>query len=313
MTIMTMNAKQLFVALAVSATLIGSASAARLGDPASALFIKDWVKGKAVDVRDGKNIYVVEFWATWCGPCKVSIPHLTELQAKFKDKGVVFIGISDEPIATVKPFVDKMGEKMAYTIACDDDRKSNAGYMEAFSQGGILTAFIVGKDKKVLWFGHQMDGLEETLEKIIAGKYDIQDAIKKDEVRAQREDYARLSASGDPKAAELGKKLVAGINNDVDALVEFAFGIVANEQNKNRDFALANAALDKAEKTAGAKDSRILGARAIALFESGKPREGLALAKAAVANCKDPKTLPMYENFVKVMETRITEKPTAIP
>src|SRR5436189_5204296 len=90
--------------------------AARLGDPAAALTIKDWVKGKAVDVKDGKNIYVVEFWATWCGPCKVSIPHLTEMQAKFKDKGVVFVGISDEPLATVKPFVEKMAEKMDYTV-----------------------------------------------------------------------------------------------------------------------------------------------------------------------------------------------------
>ena len=155
--------------------------AAKLGDPAAALIIKDWVKGKPVDVKDGKNIYVVEFWATWCGPCKTSIPHLTEMQTKFKDKGVVFVGISDEPVATVKPFVEKMAEKMAYTVACDTDRKTSQGYMEAFGQGGIPTAFVVGKNGQVIWLGHPMADLEKTLEQIIAGKYDISSAIKKDE------------------------------------------------------------------------------------------------------------------------------------
>ena len=41
----------------------------------------------------GLAIMVVEFWATWCGPCRTSIPHLIELQKKFKD--VMFVGISD--------------------------------------------------------------------------------------------------------------------------------------------------------------------------------------------------------------------------
>ena len=61
--------------------LLASAKAS-LGDPAAPLTIKDWVKGKPANVRDGKAVYVVEFWATWCGPCRVSIPHLTELQKR---------------------------------------------------------------------------------------------------------------------------------------------------------------------------------------------------------------------------------------
>ena len=88
--------KSLLLGAALILGVAMSSTAAKLGDPAAPLSIKEWVKGKPVDVKDGKNIYVVEFWATWCGPCRTSIPHLTELQKKFKDKGVVFVGVSDE-------------------------------------------------------------------------------------------------------------------------------------------------------------------------------------------------------------------------
>ena len=121
------------------------------------------------------------------------------------------------------------------------------------------------------------------------------------------------------KPRSWAKKLLAGIPDEVDPLVDFAFGIVANVQNKHRDFALANSALDRAEKVAKGKDARILGTRSIALFESGKKEEGLAMAKEAVANCTDEKKLPMYQNFVRVMENQVkkaksaTDKPKTEP
>ncbi len=294
----------LLTALLAGFSVTPTHAAGKLGDPAAPLAIKEWVKGKAVDVKDGKNIYVVEFWATWCGPCLRSIPHLSEMQKKFKDQGVVFVGISDEDVSKVKPFVEKMGEKMDYTVACDDERKSNAGYMAAYGQGGIPTAFIVGRDGKVQWFGHPMADLEKTLEKIIAGKHDLKAAAKQDEARATLAEYQQLAKAGDPKAKELGKQVVENSGDDVDALVNFAMGIVGNTQAKNRDFALADAALDKAEKTAGKTDSRVLGTRSISKFEAGQQEEGLKLARLAVTNCKDEKEKPRYEYYVKVMEAR---------
>ena len=119
--------------------------AAELGQPAAPLKIKEWIKGKPVDLASakGNQVLVVEFWATWCGPCRTSIPHLTELQKKFKDVG--FIGVSDEDAPTVKKFVNKMGDQMDYTVAIDDDRQTSKGYMEAFDQNGIPHAFIVDR------------------------------------------------------------------------------------------------------------------------------------------------------------------------
>jgi thiol-disulfide isomerase/thioredoxin len=303
--IKSMKRAPILLAIFLAASSVSAIAVAKLGDPAKPLAIKEWVKGKAVDVLDGKHIYVVEFWATWCGPCKRSIPHLSEVQQKLKDKGVVIVGISDEPATKVKPFVDQMGDKMDYVVACDDDRKSNVDYMQAYEQRGIPTAFVVGKDSKVIWVGHPLAGLDKVLEDILAGKYDLASAKAADAMRAEQADYQQLSAKGDEKAKELGRKLLAKAGDDIQALVDFAFGIVANMRNQNRDFALAQEALTKAEKLAGGKDHRIVGTRAVLLFESGKEAEGLAAAKEALALSTSETDQAKYKNFIRVMESRL--------
>lgn len=185
--------------------------AAQLGDAAKPLDIKDWVKGGPINLADGKGktIYVVEFWATWCPPCRTSIPHLTEMQKKFKDQGVVIIGVSSEKTDVVKKFVDKMGDKMDYAVAIDAGGTSE-GYMEAFNVRGIPHAFIVGKDGNIVWEGHPMSGLDKTLEKVIAGTYDMNSAKRRAEAEAKLSEYVQLVVSGEnpEQAAQLEKELI---------------------------------------------------------------------------------------------------------
>lgn len=300
----------LLMGAALMASSVSSLSAAKLGDPAAPLTIKNWVKGDKVDVRDGKHVYVVEFWATWCPPCRTSIPHLTELQKKFKDKGVVFIGISDEPASKVEPFVKQMADKMDYTVACDDERKSSKGYMAAYDQHGIPTAFIVSKDGKVLWFGHPMGELETKLEEVLSGKFDLAAAIKAVELRAATSDYQKLVAAGDEKAKAAGQNLLKLAGKNVEALRDLAFGIVAGPGGDKRDFELAGQALDAAEKVNG-KTARITGVRSILLFESGKQEEGLAMARKAVEMSQSDREKQLHQNYVRVMENRMKTKPAA--
>ena len=75
------------------ATAPAPASELKIGDKAPALQVAKWLKGTPVKAFEPGKVYVVEFWATWCGPCKQSIPHLTELQKKYAGK-VKFVGVA---------------------------------------------------------------------------------------------------------------------------------------------------------------------------------------------------------------------------
>ena len=70
-------------------------------------------------------------------------PHLTELQKKYKDQGLIVIGITDENNPLLLAFVAKMGDKMNYTVAYDDNHKTNAAYIQAFGLRGIPHAFVI--------------------------------------------------------------------------------------------------------------------------------------------------------------------------
>lgn len=173
--------RHLSTALLLSLALLASrASALTIGDPAPALTVATWVKGEPVKALEKDKLYVVEFWATWCGPCRTSIPHLTELAHKHKDVTFLGISVSEPDDAAVAPFVKEMGDKMDYRVATDDKSKDPAGamsknWMEAAAQNGIPTAFIVGKDSTILWIGHPMT-MEKPLEEIVAGTYDVKAA-----------------------------------------------------------------------------------------------------------------------------------------
>lgn len=156
----------------------------KVGDPAPKLQTGKWVQGEPVTAFARDKVYLVEFWATWCGPCRQTIPHLNDLHTKFKDKGLVVIGqnVWERDESQVEPFVKKMGEKMTYRVAMDDKQGSEKGkmaetWMEAAGQNGIPAAFLVDKQGKIAWLGHPMGLKEEQIEEVLAGKHDLKKAV----------------------------------------------------------------------------------------------------------------------------------------
>jgi len=189
-----------------------------VGDPAPPLKVEKFLKGEPIREFKPGHVYVVEFWATWCGPCIRGMPHLTELQKKFKDK-VTIIGVNiwespydDETLERVAEFVKKNDEKMGYTVAYDGaDGHADRAYMKAAGQNGIPTAFVVSGDGKIAHIGHPMaPDFEKALEQLVDGKFDMAAAVEaykkrraeEEKLERQMAQIEKLSAAADELLAD---------------------------------------------------------------------------------------------------------------
>lgn len=158
----------------------------KIGDKAPDLKV-EWIKGTPVESFNSGKLYVIEFWATWCGPCKSAMPHLSEMARQYRDK-VTFIGVNiwekvktgqqyESVYPAVKSFVTNMGDKMDYNVAAEkNDLYMSTNWMKASGENGIPASFLV-KDGKVIWIGHPIN-LDSTLLEVFAGTYDMEKYAK---------------------------------------------------------------------------------------------------------------------------------------
>jgi thiol-disulfide isomerase/thioredoxin len=150
-----------------------------IDSPAPELLGVRWLQGDPVTTFEPGHLYVVEFWSTWCGPCRATIPKLSEIAAKFAGK-VTVVGVdifeenqgSEGAIQKVEEFVAKMGSKMTYRVLIDgDDRFMADQWMKRSGRQGIPSAFVVDGSGKIAWMGHPASGLEKALSEMIEGTY----------------------------------------------------------------------------------------------------------------------------------------------
>ncbi|MBN2512896.1 MAG: TlpA family protein disulfide reductase [Sedimentisphaerales bacterium] len=92
-------------------------------------------------------VKVVEFWATWCWPCRIQISHFKSLAKKYEDQNVIFIGLSkDKSTSTVGEFVAK--KEINYHVGMD------SGIGDSWGVQSIPTAFVISHDGRFLWCGN---------------------------------------------------------------------------------------------------------------------------------------------------------------
>jgi thiol-disulfide isomerase/thioredoxin len=175
----------------------------KVGDPAPPLTATRWLQGPAVREFSPGKVCVVEFWATWCGPCIVMMPHLGEVQAQYRDQGLTVIGFTardpNNTAEKVAAFVKKRGPKLGYTFAFADDNQTHDAYMKAAGRTGIPCSFVVGKDGKVAYIGHPMY-LDEVLPKVVAGAWTPEDAAGLKEVEKEVMDVFKALSGSDAAA-----------------------------------------------------------------------------------------------------------------
>jgi peroxiredoxin len=162
--------------LAMSFVVFASAFTARAADDeaastltkvgdASPKFSVQTLDGKTISPESLKGkIVLLNFFATWCGPCVAEMPHLQALSEKYRDKPVVVVSVAREQgVDEVKKFVDE--KKLTYTIAVDPKREA----YKLFATKYIPRNYVLDREGKIVFqsVGFDEDGMVKAIEKAL--------------------------------------------------------------------------------------------------------------------------------------------------
>lgn len=129
----------------------GTARASLVGDEAPELDAVTWLSTGRLRLRQLRDrVVVLAFWATWCPPCRKAIPHLNSLYSEYKADRVVFIGLTEEPGAKVKPFV--AANEIQYPVGAGSESVRLYGIRR------IPRVFVVAPGGRIAWEGHPATG-----------------------------------------------------------------------------------------------------------------------------------------------------------
>jgi thiol-disulfide isomerase/thioredoxin len=181
-----------------------------VGDPAPPLKVHKWLTGKETTFEKGK-VYIVEFWATWCGPCIVSMPHLNQLLEEYQSNGLTVIATTNtdeqgNTLQAVEKFIAGPGKKYGFTYAfCNDDATYDA-YMTASGREGIPASFVVDREGKIAFMGHPAE-LDDVIPRLLDGKWQGRDSLE--EIKTEKESLDNILRKV-PTAADAAEKANAG-------------------------------------------------------------------------------------------------------
>ena len=228
--------KTLSILMILAFVHVKAQSNIKVGKKAPIINITDWITNVPKDkTLKGKKV-VLEFWATWCGPCIAAIPHLNELQTIYKNRDLYYVSITDEPIAKVNRILKRVDFKSI--VVSDQTRKTQISFgdgkkgLEAYP----LTV-LIDNNGIVKWIGEPKNlnqtvmndfvGLNKSIISSDTKSKAVDIKIESDEDRAVNllKDKSlmyyfefRKSNKGEPNTTKVGNKLVFYSNKNFSEL-----------------------------------------------------------------------------------------------
>lgn len=284
----------------------------KVGDAAPKIYAAKWLKGKPVNTFKKGHVYAIEFWATWCGPCRAAMPHLTELAHKYKND-VTIVGFNvQELIAAddkmgdyftkVENFVNNLGDGMDYPVAVDD-REGNMwnNWMKAAGLGGIPSTFVIDQKGKIAWIGHPSN-LDDVLKLVVEKKYTPEAFVALRKIKGQK--IAAFTAEWEKVKSTKDYNKIIALADDMMVNVpgnKSNYIVAKYEAFKAVDAAKAEQYIQFIAKE-NANDPLLLQSISKAISETGTPLEievAVAIMELAITRCA-PDDPYAYSNLAAI-------------
>ncbi len=209
----------------------GKANAKKLsiGDPAPPITSAKWLRGNEIKSFEPGKVYIVDFWATWCGPCISSMPHMDGFAKEYKDQGLTLLAFTtaDEngnDLASVEKFLAGKGSKYSFDVAFSKSQETYNAYMTAAGQDGIPCSYVIDKQGKIAYIGHPME-LDDILPMVIAGTWKGTESLK--EIEKLNESYEKILGKIQASAQKAEKDAEGKPEKEVEASVRTAVAATA--------------------------------------------------------------------------------------